>query len=210
MRQQHIALRSVEQLEWAAAIAPARISRDDEDMLENLSVRRSMAGDIADSISEGLRLLQFGTSKLTLKEVPETKNRLNVNPERRPKNAPARGRGAICRDRANNVIRLLSMCRGYCIYVYIALGDPKSEIHGSLTGLTRRDLFEAGFIFVAQDWNGSQPKSSDTRVQAFHIHPPVAQSRSRRVTRPNAIDPRSVSPVRTSKRGNHATSFREG
>ena len=207
MRQQHSASRSAEQLERAAAIAPARISRD-EAMLENVSARRSMATDVEINISEWLRFLQFGTSKLTFKEVPEVKNGINVNSERRPKNAPARG--AICRDRSNKVIRLLSICRDYCIYVYAALGDPKSEIHGSLTGLTRRDLFEAGFIFVAQDWNGSQPKSSDTRVQAFHIHPPVAQSRSRRVTRPNAIDPRSVSPVRTSKRGNHATSFREG
>ena len=209
MRQQHIALRSAEQLERAAAIAPARISRD-ETMLENVSARRSMAGDIEDGISEGLRFLQFGTSKLTLKEVPEIeiKNRLNVNSERRPKNAPARG--AICRDRSNKVIRLLSICRDYCIYVYAALGDPKSGKLGSLTGLNRRDLFEAGFIFVAEDWNGSQRKRSDMRVQAFHIHPPMAQSRSPRVARPNAIDPRSVSPVRTSKRGHHATSFREG
>jgi hypothetical protein len=45
MRQQHIALRSA--LEWAAAIAPARISTD-EAMLENLSVRRSMAADEED------------------------------------------------------------------------------------------------------------------------------------------------------------------
>ena len=105
----------------------------------------------------------------------EIKNRLNVNSERRPrkKNAPARG--AICRDRSNKVIRLLSICRDYCIYVYAALGDPKSGKLGSLTGLNRRDLFEAGFIFVAEDWNGSQPKSSDMRMQAFHIHPPMAQ-----------------------------------
>lgn len=207
MRQQHSASRSAEQLERAAAIAPTRISRD-EAMLENLSARRSMAADVEISISEGLRFLQFGTSKLTFKEVPEVKNGINVNSERRPKNAPARG--AICRDRSNKVIRLLSICRDYCIYVYVALGDPKSGKLGSLTGLNRRDLFEAGFIFVAEDWNGSQRKSSDMRVQAFHIHPPMAQSRSRRVARPNAIDPRSVSPVRTSKRGHHATSFREG
>ncbi len=49
MRQQHIALRSAEQLEWAAAIAPARISTD-EAMLETLSARRSMAADEEDSM----------------------------------------------------------------------------------------------------------------------------------------------------------------
>ena len=36
MRRQHIALRSPEQREWAAAIAPARISRE-KAVLENLS-----------------------------------------------------------------------------------------------------------------------------------------------------------------------------
>ena len=137
-----------------------------------LSDKTTPAGDIEDDISEGLRFLQFGTSKLTSKEVPEIeiKNRLNLDSERRPRNAPARG--AICKRRSNKVIQLLSICRDDCIYVYVALGDPKSEIHGSLIGLNRRDLLEAGFIFVAEDWNGSQRKGSDMRVQAIHIHPP--------------------------------------
>jgi hypothetical protein len=148
MRQQHIASRSAEQLEWAAAIAPARISRD-ETMLDNVSAR-CMAADIEVSISEWSRFLQFGTSKLTFQEVPEMKNGVNANSEQRLKNAPARG--AICRDGSNNVIRLLSICRDYCVYVYVALGNPQSEMHGSLTGLNRRDLYEAGFIFVAEDW----------------------------------------------------------
>jgi hypothetical protein len=66
---------------------------------------------------------------------------------------------------------MLSIRRDYCVYVYVALGNPRSEIHGSVTGLTRRNVFEAGFVFVAdsvEDWNGGQLKSSD-RVRALHI-----------------------------------------
>ena len=79
--------------------------------------------------------------------------------------------GAIYSDSSNNIIRLLSIRGDYCVYVYVALGNPRSEIHGSVTGLTRRNVFEAGFVFVAdsvEDWNGSQVKSSD-RVRALHI-----------------------------------------
>jgi len=45
-------------------------------------------------------------------------------------------------------------------------------MQGSVTGLTRRNLSEAGFIFVAEcveEWNGTQRKSSDRLVQAFPI-----------------------------------------
>jgi hypothetical protein len=79
--------------------------------------------------------------------------------------------GAIYSDSYNNIIRLLSIRGDYCIYVYVALGNPRSEMHGSVTGLTRRNVFEAGFVFVAEcveDWNGSQRKSSD-KVRALHI-----------------------------------------
>ncbi len=80
--------------------------------------------------------------------------------------------GAIYRDSSNNVIRLLSIRRDYCVYVYVALGNPRREMHGSVTGLTRRNVFEASFVFVAEcveDWNGSQRKSSDRRVEVLHI-----------------------------------------
>lgn len=63
--------------------------------------------------------------------------------------------GAIYRDGSNNIIRLLSIRGDYCVYVYVNLGSPKSATHGSVTGLTRRNVFEAGFIFVAdcvEDW----------------------------------------------------------
>jgi hypothetical protein len=79
--------------------------------------------------------------------------------------------GAIYSDSYNNIIRLLSIRGDYCIYVYVALGNPRSEIHGAVTGLTRRNVFEAGFVFVAEcveDWNESQRKSSD-KVRALHI-----------------------------------------
>ena len=79
--------------------------------------------------------------------------------------------GAIYSDSSNNIIRLLSISGDYCVYAYVSLGNPRSELHGSVTGITRRNLFEAGFVLVAEcvtDWNGSQRKSSH-RVQALHI-----------------------------------------
>jgi hypothetical protein len=79
--------------------------------------------------------------------------------------------GGIYSDSSNNIIRLLSIRGDYCVYAYVALGNPRSELHGSVTGITRRNLFEAGFVFVAdcvEDWNGSHRKSSD-RVRALHI-----------------------------------------
>jgi hypothetical protein len=80
--------------------------------------------------------------------------------------------GAIYSDGSNNIIRLLSIRGDYCVYVYVALVNPRSEMHGSVTGLTRRNVFEAVFIFVAEcveDWNGTQRRSPDRRVQALHI-----------------------------------------
>src|ERR1700687_5931046 len=69
--------------------------------------------------------------------------------------------GAIYRDRSNNVIRLLSICGDYCVYVYVSLPNLRSSMHGSVTGLTRRDAFGADFVFVAgsvKDWIGNQRK----------------------------------------------------
>jgi hypothetical protein len=80
--------------------------------------------------------------------------------------------GAIYSDSSNNIIRLLSIRGDYCVYIYLALGNPRSEMHGSVTGLTRRNAFEAGFMLVAEcaeQWNGRQRKSSNERVQALPI-----------------------------------------
>jgi hypothetical protein len=69
--------------------------------------------------------------------------------------------GAIYRDRSNNAIRLLSICGDYCVYVYVSLTNLRSSMHGSVTGLTRRDVFGADFVFVAgsvKDWIGNQRK----------------------------------------------------
>lgn len=69
--------------------------------------------------------------------------------------------GAIYRDRSNNAIRLLSICGDYCVYVYVSLTNLRSSMHGSVTGLTRRDVFGASFVFVAgsvKDWIGNQRK----------------------------------------------------
>ena len=84
--------------------------------------------------------------------------------------------GAIYTDSSNNIIRLLSIRQDYCVYVYVAYGNTTSEVNGSVTGLTRRNLFEAAFIFVAEcieEWNASQRRSLHKRVQALHI-PPLA------------------------------------
>jgi hypothetical protein len=80
--------------------------------------------------------------------------------------------GAIYRDSSNNIIRLLSIRGGYCVYVYVAFGNPRSEIHGPVTGFTRRNVFEGVFIFVAEcveDWSGSQRKGPDRLLSAMPI-----------------------------------------
>jgi len=71
------------------------------------------------------------------------------------------GEGAIYRDRSNNVIRLLSIRGDYCVYVYVSLTNLRSSMHGSVTGLTRIDVFGAEFVFVAgsvNGWIGNQRK----------------------------------------------------
>jgi hypothetical protein len=84
--------------------------------------------------------------------------------------------GAIYRDSSNNIIRLLSFREDYCVYAYVASGNPRLEVQGLVTGLTRRNVFEEGFIFVAEcveDWNRSQHESSERRVQALHFRSSV-------------------------------------
>jgi hypothetical protein len=77
--------------------------------------------------------------------------------------------GAIYSDRSNNIVRLLSIRENYCVYVYVAFGNPRFEMHGSVTGLTRRNVFKAGFMFVAEcleDWNESSFTNSLTGIRA--------------------------------------------
>jgi hypothetical protein len=60
-------------------------------------------------------------------------------------------------------------------------GNPRSEIHGSVTGLARRHAFEAGFVFVAEcaeDWNGNH-RNVQTGFGLYIFHPPLAQPMSR-------------------------------
>src|ERR1700730_4070871 len=81
--------------------------------------------------------------------------------------------GAIYRDRSNNVIRLLSICGDHCIYVYVALTNLRASLHGSVTGLTRRDVFGADFVFVAssvKDWIGNRRKH-DALTDSYGIVP---------------------------------------
>ena len=80
--------------------------------------------------------------------------------------------GAIYKDSSNNIIRLVSIRGDYCVYVYVAFGNPRSEIYGPVTGFTRRHVFEGVFTSFAESvegWNGSQRKSPDRRVQALHV-----------------------------------------
>lgn len=80
--------------------------------------------------------------------------------------------GAVYSDISNNMIRLLSIHADYCVYVYVALANHRPEMHGSVTGLTKRSLFEGSFIFVAEcveEWVEGQCRSLDGRVQALHI-----------------------------------------
>jgi hypothetical protein len=82
----HIALRSAGQLEWAATIA--RIIRDEA--CSKTYPRHGTAADGEDSMSEWLCFLHFSTCRITLKRVSRTKNGINVNSERRPKNTLTR------------------------------------------------------------------------------------------------------------------------
>jgi hypothetical protein len=86
-------------------------------------------------------------------------------------------RGAIYRDKGNNVIRLLSICGDYCVYVYVSLTHLRSSMHGPVTGLTRRDVFDADFVFVAgsvEDWIGNQRQRSNRWTDALHMSLPAA------------------------------------
>jgi hypothetical protein len=89
--------------------------------------------------------------------------------------------GAIYRDRSNNVVQVLSRCEGYCLYVYVALANPQPSMHGSVTGLTRRDVFEADFEFVAgsiEDWIANQRKQSNKGDNALQIPLSAVQAKS--------------------------------
>jgi hypothetical protein len=77
--------------------------------------------------------------------------------------------GAIYSDSSKNTIRLLSIRGDYYVYAYVSLGNSGSEVHGPITGLTRRNAFEAGFLFVAdclEEWKSRQRKCS---AQTFHL-----------------------------------------
>lgn len=81
--------------------------------------------------------------------------------------------GAIYVDHSNNIIQLLSINSDYCAYAYLAIGTQRAEMHGSVTGLTRRNVFESGFVFVAEcvdEWKSNQSNVS-SRLQAFPVPP---------------------------------------
>ena len=113
--------------------------------------------------------------------------------------------GAIYKDRSNNVIRLLSICGDYCIYVYVSLANLRSSIHGSVTGFSRKDVFGADFVFVAgsvKDWSGSQHKH-DAVTNSSDIVP--FPSRDSRTAQPHrGVDfPRICNRHTRSRRASH-------
>ncbi|MBV9183561.1 MAG: hypothetical protein JO356_19835 [Acidobacteria bacterium] len=61
--------------------------------------------------------------------------------------------GAIYEDRGKNIVRLVSVDRHYCAYV--VLPRAKSQMHGVITGFTKRECFQRTFVWVARseaDW----------------------------------------------------------
>lgn len=87
--------------------------------------------------------------------------------------------GAIYGDRFDNVVQLHSICGTYCLYVYVSQKSQRSSIHGSVTGLCRRDVFAAEFVFVAasvEHWIRSQRKQSKGWDYALQNAPPGDQS----------------------------------
>ena|ERR1700723_2185773 len=83
--------------------------------------------------------------------------------------------GAIYRDRSNNLIRVLSIYGDYCVYVYVSLPNMRCSVHGSVTGLTRKDAFDATFVFVAgsgKDWIGNQRRHALTDSSGIVPDPP--------------------------------------
>jgi hypothetical protein len=88
---------------------------------------------------------------------------------------------AIYRDRSN-VIRLLSICGGCCIYVYVyvSLTNLRSSMHGSVIGLTRRDVFGADVVFVersVKEWMGNQHQHDASTDSSSVVSHPSCDSR---------------------------------
>jgi hypothetical protein len=103
--------------------------------------------------------------------------------------------GAIYSDHSNNIIQLLSINSDYCAYAYLALGSQRADMHGSVTGLTRRNVFESGFIFVAEcvdEWKRNQRDVSN-RLQGSPV--------------PTSLDSIDFTPARLKKGGRDTTSW---
>jgi hypothetical protein len=85
--------------------------------------------------------------------------------------------GAIYSDHSNNIIQLLSINSDYCAYTYLTSRTQRPEMHGLVTGLTRRNVFESGFIFIAEnvdEWKWNLNNGSN-RLKAFP-KPPSLES----------------------------------
>jgi hypothetical protein len=86
--------------------------------------------------------------------------------------------GAIYRDRLHNIIRLLSIGEDYCGYVYVHLTNLQSSMHGAVTGLSRRDVFERSFILVAacfEDWTGNELSDAQKPSTTIQLLPETTQ-----------------------------------
>jgi hypothetical protein len=79
--------------------------------------------------------------------------------------------GAIYCDSSNNIIRLVSIHPDYCVYVYVALGNQRSEMHGSVTGRTEGPHLKLVSYSSQSVWkNGRGVNACEFRLSM--IHPP--------------------------------------
>jgi hypothetical protein len=79
--------------------------------------------------------------------------------------------GEIYRDSDNNIIRLHSIRKAYCVLAYVALRNPGSEMHGSMNGVPRgkciRSCFHIRRRGCGQLERESTQESRRRRVQTF-------------------------------------------
>jgi hypothetical protein len=87
--------------------------------------------------------------------------------------------GAIYEDKAKNIVRLVSVDNEYCAYV--VLMNSKPQMHGMITGFSKRGAFLSRYAWVANseaDWitgsNGTASADERSGIQrrgpgAYHV-----------------------------------------
>jgi len=79
--------------------------------------------------------------------------------------------GAIYRDSSNNIIRLLSIHGDYCAYVYIALGDPRWEMHGSVKPVSLEETYSKLILYLSQSvWKTGTGVNARVQTGGFRLY----------------------------------------